>query len=177
LKTIVSINVNWPENARLSDARRVMSDARRKSAPAMSAGAEDLNRVFDVGKSVLLRDRGSPALDYETLDLLGPTAGSADYVVVMGCSRIRAIAVGRFAIWSVNDVNRALVSQRLKVAIHGRESDCLTGAAKRRVDVLCAAKSLGVRQRFAHDAALPGFPAANPTGTHGHRLAIITTRS
>src|SRR5688572_2609121 len=111
------------------------------AGPAGGAGAEDLQRVTDVGEAVLVGDPVGPPLDRRALDLDGETAAPADQVVVV----LRAAAaVQRLAGVGAQGVELAVVGQGLHGAVDRGQPDRVAGLAQPGVHLLRAVEAVEV---------------------------------
>ena len=123
------------------------------AASVPGAGAEDLQRVGDVGEAVLGGDRVGPALDGRPLDLDGRAALAADEVVVV---RVRAAAVDRLAVLGPQHVDLAALAEPLEGAVDRRQPDLGAAPVEEVVDLLGAAEVVERREGLGHGDPLPG---------------------
>jgi len=93
---------------------------------ALSASAEQLEDVLDVGVSVFGRYRQRPRLGRRAVDLDGPATVSAGQVMVMA---VAAATIGALSVGIAHHVDVTLFGHELQRPVDGRQADAFTGGA------------------------------------------------
>src|SRR5262245_54296308 len=137
---------------------------------AVTADAEDLDGVADIGEAVLAGHLCGPRLDVTTLDFDRRATRAADQVVMV---IVRAAAVHRLAGVGAQRVDQPVGGHRLQRAVHGRQTDALAAAPQFVVEFLRGSEVVEVFQQRRDRGALAGGPHSG--GAHWLPSAACVT--
>jgi DNA-binding transcriptional MerR regulator len=156
-----------PCDSRLSAMpQKAVACHRRVSARACTAGAEDLQRVVDVGEAMLVGDLVGPALHGRAAHLDRRATLPADQVMVVGAA---APAEHLLPATGARRVDLTGVDEQLQGAVDRGKPHLGSPLPQRLMQVLRAAEALGFLQQSQHLGPLAGVARRVRDGL-GHRV-------